>query len=70
MTPLDAMPDALFWPLFLLAWLALGLVVAWCFGAIVRWVDNPKNRYEDYDRVAERKRRLARNGFKSKQGIR
>ena len=40
----DSIEPRVFWPLFVLAWLVIGLAVAWVFGGIVRWCDNPMNR--------------------------
>ena len=39
----DAIPDTVFWPLFMLAWLLAGFVVAYWFG---KFIDgrNPMNR--------------------------
>lgn len=65
----DHIAPNVFWPLFVLAWIVSGIVVALLFGRVVD-MSNPRNRYENGDDVAERHRRLARNGFKSKQGIR
>jgi hypothetical protein len=64
----DALDPRLFWPAFVLVWFILGVAVALLFGRIVD-LSNPRNRYEGDDDVADRKRRLERNGFKSKQGI-
>ena len=63
----DSIDPRIFWPAFVLVWFILGVGVALLFGRIVD-LSNPHNRYTDDD-VADRKRRLERNGFKSKQGI-
>ena len=67
---LDHIPPTTFWPLFLLFWLVAGFLVAWAFGSLVRWVDNPRNRYINRDPHTERKCRVTRNGFKTRAGIR
>jgi hypothetical protein len=40
----DAIPDTVFWPLFMLFWLLAGFIVAYVVGGIIRWCDNPMNR--------------------------
>jgi len=67
MTTFDAMPDGLFWALFLTTWFVASIVFGLFVGKLIRWCDTPANRY---DTEAERKRRIAHNGFKSRQGIR
>jgi hypothetical protein len=66
----DAVPSTTFWPLFFLSWFLGAMYATWL---VARWVDSRRprrNRFEQCDRVAERKRRLERNGFKSRIGAR
>lgn len=70
---LDHVAPTMFWPLVLLSWFLVSLVVGLALGRYFRWVDSQRprrNRFEQADRVAERKRRLERNGFKSRIGAR
>ena len=62
----DDVPNNVFWPLFAICWFLFGLFVSLIIGKVISWCDTPENRYDD---VAERKRRLDRNGFKSRTGI-
>ena len=65
----DHVDPRVFWPLLLLAWLAFSWVVLWLFAKIVDAGNPRRNRYTNKDHVAERHRRTARNGFKSRMGI-
>jgi hypothetical protein len=65
----DHVTPTVFWPLFVLVWFIVAAVVGLGLGKIIRWCDTPENRYTNEDHVAEQKRRIARNGFKSKAGI-
>ena len=65
----DAIPSTTFWPIFVLVWFIVSLLVGIAIGKVIRWCDTPANRYEQKDAVAERKRRLERNGFKSRMGV-
>ena len=64
----DHIAPTVFWPLFALAWLAVSLVVGIFVGKVLRW--SAGDEFDGSDRVAESQRRIARNGFKSRQGIR
>ena len=52
------------WSTGILLWILGGLAVMWLYAAIV---DGGKRG--DTDHLAERKRRLERNGFKSRMGV-
>jgi membrane protein implicated in regulation of membrane protease activity len=66
----DHVAPTVFWPLVVLAWLAGSMVVAWLFAKFVDGRNPRRNRYINADEVAERKRVLDRNGFKSRMGAR
>jgi hypothetical protein len=66
----DHVAPTVFWPLLVLFWFLASLVVGLFVGRICRWADQPQNRYMNDDHVAAMKRTHARNGFKSRQGIR
>lgn len=69
---LDHVDPRFFWAGLLVFWLVMSFVATALLGKIIRWADsnNPRNRYTNDDHVAEMKRTHARNGFKSRQGIR
>ncbi len=64
----DHVAPQVFWPIFFGLWLLGAMGVTWLVSA---WVDsrNPLH-FEQRDHVAEQKRRVARNGFKSRIGAR
>ncbi len=66
----DHITPTVFWPLVVLIWFLVSVVVGLGVGKIIRWCDSEASRFEQRDRVAEMHRRDARNGFKSRQGIR
>ncbi len=66
----DHVPPTTFWPLLFLAWFVVAMVATWLFS---RWVDSMRprrNHFLQRDHVAEHKRLIARNGFKSRIGAR
>lgn len=66
----DHVPPTTFWPLLFLACFVAAMVSTWL---VSRWVDSnrPKrSHFTQADHVAEHKRRIARNGFKSRIGAR
>ena len=69
---LDHVDPRLFWAGLTIVWLIISFLVTMLIGKVIRWADNnnPRNRYTNDDHVAETKRTHARNGFKSRQGIR
>ena len=54
------------WATGLALWLLGGLAVMWLWGEIVERFGPPR----DHDWLADRKRKITRNGFKSRMGIR
>ena len=66
----DSIEPTVFWPLFALTWLVASIVVGLGVGKVIRWCDSEGERFQQRDHVAESKRRVAHNGFKSRQGIR
>lgn len=70
MTPLDAMPDALFWSLFIVAWFMVSLIGGLAIGKLIRYCDRERNKYVTRDWHTERKCRATRRGFKTRAGIR
>ena len=65
----DHIPPTVFWPVLLLVSFALASLAVWLLAALVDGA-NPKRHFEQHDHVAESKRRVTRNGFKSSAGIR
>lgn len=72
---LDHVSPTVFWPMLVLGWLLVSLVVGLFIGRLLRWVDTPANRYVDHvdsrrcERAgsqAEFSRRLNSRGFKSR----
>jgi len=43
----DHVAPTVFWPLFLLCWFVLSLVVGITVGKVIRWCDTPANKYVD-----------------------
>lgn len=70
MTHLDAMPDTVFWPLFVLVVFVFSLIAGLAISALIRWVDTPTNRYVERDWHTEQRCRTTRRGFKTRAGIR
>ena len=68
----DHVDPRLFWAGLTVFWLIVSFGVSLLIGKIIRWADShtPRNRYVNDDHVAATKRTHARNGFKSRQGIR
>jgi hypothetical protein len=66
----DYVAPQVFWPTAVLLWLVVSLVVGIAIGKVIRWCDSEGERFQQRDRVAESKRRIARNGFKSRIGAR
>ena len=69
---LDHIDPRLFWAGLTMVWLLVSFAVSLLIGKIIKWTDShaPRNHYVDDDHVAAMKRTHARNGFKSRQGIR
>ena len=66
----DHVAPTVFWPMFLFLVLLVSAIAGLAISALIRWVDSSPTRYESLDRVAERKRKIAAAGFKSRIGLR
>jgi hypothetical protein len=71
----DHVSPTVFWPLLMLGWLLVSIVVGTFIGKMIRWCDTPQNRYVDSVDVkrcertgsqAEFNRRLNSRGLKSR----
>lgn len=60
----DQIAPTVFWPLFALAWLAASVVVGLLVGKVIRWCDNPANKYVDRVDVARCERAGSQAEFK------
>jgi hypothetical protein len=69
MPTLDHVDPRIFWPSLVLVWFLASLAVGLLVGRVIRWCDSPGRRIGT-DAVAESQRRIARNGFKSRMGVR
>lgn len=66
----DHVAPNVFWPLLLIVSLLLGVLATWLFACLVDGANPKKRRFEQRDRVADRRRTIERNGFKSRIGAR
>lgn len=66
----DHVAPTVFWPVLLLVSLVLGSLATWLLAALVDGANPKKRRFQQRDHVAERRRTLERNGFKSRIGAR
>ena len=66
----DDVPPTVFWPLLVVFWFIVARAVGLFIGKVIRWCDQPKNRYLDEDQIAAMHRLHKRNGDKSKMGTR
>ena len=48
----------------------VSVIAGLAIGALIKWCDTPSNRYVTRDYHTENKCRMARNGFKTRAGIR
>lgn len=65
----DHIDPTVFWPVLLIVSFVIASAAVWLLATLVDGA-NPKRRFEQHDRVAERRRNLERNGFKSRIGAR
>ena len=66
----DHVAPTVFWPMFLFLVLLVTAIAGLAIIKLIRWVDSSPERFRGMDSVAERKRKIAQAGFKSRIGLR